>query len=124
MITEQGRSLDNKKLTMKIIFLTIFLLLINFNVHANPYSTGSTFCEWKGSAKSIFVKNKYKGLKEAETNSNNVKQHQPYKEQVIIPLIDRIYWQEKNLTLDESAFVEQQQCVIGMISNLQVLARS
>ena len=109
---------------MKIILLTILLLLINFNVHANHYSTGKTFCEWKGSAKCTFVKNKYKRLKEVETNSNNVKQHQPYKDQVIIPLIDRIYWHEKYLTPGESAFVEQQPCVIGMISNMQVLARS
>ena len=97
---------------MKTLILLIAAINLSFTMqHANA---NSAYCQWIGSAATIIAENRDNGLSEFDLIENYLNQNQSYLEQtVIIPLIERIYTIERNISPSEIAIVEQQHCELA-----------
>ena len=95
---------------------TLILLLVasNLSVSMQSVEANSTYCEWLGNAAIVIAQNRDNGMSEIDLIDNYLQQNQSYVEQqVIIPLIDRVYSTEKGIGPSEIAIVEQQLCEIA-----------
>ena len=101
---------------MKKLVLTAFLLAISFSANANSNSSAPTFCEWLGDAATAIAQNRDNGIEEYDLIGKYLSEDTSYGEQsVVIPLIDRVYGIEGNLSPDEVAFAEQQRCEVAFV---------
>ena len=97
---------------MKTLILLIAAINLSFFIpHA---SANSAYCEWIGSAATIIAENRDNGLSEFDLIENYLNQNQSYQEQtIILPLIERVYTIERNISPNEIAIVEQQHCELA-----------
>ena len=97
---------------MKTLILLIAVINLTFTMqHANA---NSAYCEWIGSAATVIAENRDNGLSEFDLIENYLNQNQSYLEQnIILPLIERVYSTDRNTSPGEIAFVEQQQCELA-----------
>ena len=103
---------------MKKLILITFILTISISANANSISSEPTFCEWLGNAATSVAQNRDNGIEEYDLIGKYLSEGKSYGEQsVVIPLIDRVYNIEKDLSPDEVAFAEMQRCEIAMIHN-------
>lgn len=104
---------------MKTLILTIFLFLISISAHSNNAQTEPTFCEWLGKAAISVAQNRDNGMVEYDLIRKYLSENKSYGEQsILIPLIDRVYGIEKNMSPDEVAFTEIQRCEIALVQYL------
>ncbi len=102
---------------MKALLLTALLLTISISVNAKHGYPEPTFCEWLGEAATSAAKNLDLGMEEYELIGNYLSEGKSYGEQnVVIPLIDRVYGIERNTNSGDIAFIEQQRCEIAFVS--------
>lgn len=97
---------------MKTLILLITVINLSFSMqHANA---NSAYCEWIGSTATIIAENRDNGLSELDLIENYLNQNQSYQEQtVILPLIERVYTNNRNTSPGEIAIVEQQHCELA-----------
>ena len=101
---------------MKKLLLTTFLLAITISGNANSNASAPTFCEWLGDAATAIAQNRDNGIEEYDLIGKYLSEGKSYGEQsVVIPLIDRVYGIEGNLSPEEVAFAEQQRCEIAFV---------
>ena len=97
---------------MKSIFLLI--ALINLSITMQTAKAGSQYCEWVGEAATVIAENRANGMSEFDLIENYLNQNQSYPEQqVIIPLVERIYAEDQKLGPSEIAVVEQLRCELA-----------
>ena len=103
---------------MKALLLTILLFTLSTMGVADDITSEPTFCEWLGNAATSVAQNRDNGIEEYDLIGKYLSEGKSYGEQsVVIPLIDRVYNIEKNLSPDGVAFAEMQRCEIAMIQN-------
>ena len=94
--------------------LILLIVAINLSIIMQQANASSPYCEWLGNAAIVIAQNRDQGMSEMDLIENYLNQNQSYMEQqAIIPLIDRIYHEEKGIGPNEIAIVEQQQCEIA-----------
>ena len=94
--------------------LILLIAAINLSVTMQQANANSAYCEWVGSAATIIAENRDNGISEFDLIENYLHQDQSYQEQnVILPLIERVYATDGNTSPGEIAFVEQQQCELA-----------
>ena len=99
---------------MKKLILIALLFLISFSTQAQK---PASFCEWLGDAAVSVAQNRDNGIEEYDLIGKYLSESNSYGEQsVVIPLIDRVYGIEKNLSPDEVAFAEMQRCELALVS--------
>ena len=118
MVNEQGRSLDiYKRHIMKSLILTIILLTLSTVSYADNIASEPNFCEWLGDTATSVAKNRALGMDEYDLIGKYLSEGKSYGEQsVVIPLIDRVYGIEGDISPDEIAFIEQQRCEIAFVN--------
>ena len=96
--------------------LIFFLVAINLSFNIGKAQAESMYCEWFGNAASVIAQNRNNGMSEFDLIENYLDQNQSYEQQqVIIPLIDRVYGKEGQLSPDTIAVVEQQRCELALV---------
>lgn len=104
---------------MKTLILTTLILLASFSLYAQDANSEPTFCEWLGNAATSIALNRDSGMDEYDLIGKYLSENKSYGEQsIVIPLIDRVYGVESNMSPDEVAFIEQQRCEIAFVSML------
>ena len=102
---------------MKKLVLTTILFLSSISAYAENNHSQDSFCEWLGQAAISVAQNRDNGIDEYDLIGKYLSEGKSYGEQsVVIPLIDRVYGIEKNLSPEEVAFAEQQRCEIALIN--------
>lgn len=105
---------------MRLLLITIFLLSLSSVNYALDTSSEPTFCEWLGDAASAVAQNRDNGIDEYDLIGKYLSESKSYGEQnVVIPLIDRVYGIERNLSPEEVAFAEKQRCEIAFVHHLK-----
>ena len=101
---------------MKSLILTIILLILSTMSFADNIASEPNFCEWLGNAATSVAKNRALGIDEYELIGKYLSEGKSYGEQsVVIPLIDRVYRIEGDISPDEIASIEQQRCEIAFV---------
>jgi hypothetical protein len=104
---------------MKKLILITLLFLFSFSAYSKNENPDPSFCEWLGDAATSVAQNRDNGVGEYDLISKYLSEGKSYGEQsVVIPLIDRVYGIEGNMSPEEIAFVEQQRCEIAFVSML------
>ena len=104
---------------MKTLIFTILLFLISISAHSKNAQTESTFCKWLEGAAISVAQNRDNGVDEYDLIGKYLSEDKSYGEQrVVIPLIDRVYGIEREMSPDDVAFAEQQRCEIAFVSML------
>ncbi len=118
MSNEQGRSLvkNTRGENMKKLTLITLLFLISLSAYSNDGYAEPSFCEWLGDAATSIAQNRDSGIGEYDLIGKFLSEDKSYGEQsVVIPLIDRVYRIEGDISPDEIAFIEQQRCEIAFV---------
>ena len=101
---------------MRLLLITIFLLSLSITNYAANKSSEPAFCEWLGDAALAVAQNRDNGIDEYDLIGKYLSEDISYEEQsVVIPLIDRVYSIEGNMSPDDLAFAEQQRCEIAFV---------
>ena len=99
---------------MKTLLLTILLFATTFPAYANHGNPNANFCEWLGNAANVVAQNRDNGIEEYDLIGKYLSESESYGEQsIVIPLIDRVYGIESELSPEQIAFTERQQCEIA-----------
>jgi len=102
---------------IKALLLTALLLTLSIASYAKDINSNPTFCEWLGEAASSVAKNRELGMDEYELIGKFLTEGKSYGEQsIVIPLIDRVYGIESDISSNEIAFIEQQRCEVAFVS--------
>ena len=103
---------------MKNILLTTILIVASFATQANATKSEPSFCEWLGDAATAIAQNRDNGIDEYDLVGKFLSENRSYGEQsVVIPLIDRVYGVESNMSPEEIAFVEKELCEINLATS-------
>lgn len=114
-----SRKLNNKGVlktvtvmwVFKIFLITVILYAANTTAKANPSSSQDLFCNWVADAALAVAENRRNGIGEYDLIDKVLATNTNYREQiVIIPLIDRIYRSEENLSPFDHALIEYEMC--------------
>ena len=98
---------------MKNLILVTLLFLISLSVQANDRES---FCAWLGDAAISVAQNRENGIEEYDLIGKYLSENKSYGEQsIVIPLIDRVYGIEKEMSPDEVAFAEKQRCAVAFV---------
>ena len=101
---------------MKKLILTTLLLVISLSANAENNHLDPTFCEWLGDAATAVAQNRDNGTEEYDLIGKYLSHGKSYGEQsVVIPLIDRVYSIERDLSPNDVAFAEQQRCEVAFV---------
>lgn len=101
---------------MKKLILTTILLALSISTNAKNNDSEPTFCEWLGDTATAVAQNRDNGIEEYDLIGKYLSEGKSYGEQsVVIPLIDRVYGIEGNMSPEEVAFAEQQRCNVVFV---------
>jgi len=104
---------------MKTLVLTTLLLLTSFSAYSKNEYTEPSFCEWLGNAATSVAQIRDNGVGEYDLIGKYLSEGKSYGEQsVVIPLIDRVYGVEKQLSPAKILFIEKQQCMLTLANYL------
>ena len=102
---------------MKQLILTTLLLTLSMVSYAEGRFSEPTLCEWLGDAATAVAQNRDNGTEEYDLIGKYLSHGKSYGEQsIVIPLIDRVYSIERDLSPDDVAFAEQQRCEVAFVS--------
>ena len=104
---------------MKTLVLTTLLLLTSFSAYSKNEYTEPSFCEWLGNTATSVAQIRDNGVGEYDLIGKYLSEGKSYGEQsVVIPLIDRVYGVEKQLSPAKILFIEKQQCMLTLANYL------
>jgi len=104
---------------MKKLIFTTLLLALSISAHARHGHSEPAFCEWLGETAISIAQNRDNGIEEYDLIGKVLSEDKSYGEQsVVIPLIDRVYRIEKQLSPDKISFIEKQQCMLTLANYL------
>lgn len=100
---------------MKALIFLLVAIIQSFSI--NQAQAESMYCEWFGNAANVIAQNRDNGMSEFDLTENYLNQNQTYQQQqIIIPLIDRVYGKEGQLSPETIAIVEQQRCELALVN--------
>jgi hypothetical protein len=101
---------------MKKLILTTLLLVLSTASNAEGRASEPTFCEWLGDSAFTVAQNRDNGIEEYDLIGKVLSEGKSYGEQsIVIPLIDRVYGIEKQLSPGKITFIEKQHCEIASV---------
>jgi len=101
---------------MKKLILTTLLLVLSTVSNAEGRASEPTFCEWLGDSAFTVAQNRDNGIEEYDLIGKVLSESKSYGEQsIVIPLIDRVYGIESDLSSNAVAYMEKQHCEIAFV---------
>ncbi len=101
---------------MKNSLLILLLVTLSFNANAKNSFSGNALCDWVSDISSVIVQKADSGVSEIGMKFDYLIQKYNHEEHFInYPVMDRIFQDSKHFMLDETAFAEQGQCVVGLL---------